>query len=368
MPQPTERVSSRLAASFLPTSAVLEMTYACNHACLFCSCPWFAPDGRFPRHAEMDIAWWKKTIAKLCAMGVTQLAFTGGEPLLKDGVTELIEFAAGCTAEHVKTVDDALVVEHKPPLLYLLTNGLILTEEILDLCARHKVHVGMSLPGMTSFADHTQAGDPFRVLRWFGRTKELGLSTHVGITVTKKNLHELYETMGEALLAGADSVLLNRFMPGGRGLSHASELMLDADGVRQILATAEEVLRLANRKGNVGTELPMCLVDESAHTHLSVGSRCSAGTEFFAIDPSGWVRVCNHSEVRLHHFDEIDRVKDHPYWRKFVFKEFLPAACGGCRELGRCDAGCREAAHIWRGAVDALDPLLPSVTSLLTSL
>ncbi len=28
--------------TILPTVAVLEMTYRCNHACRFCSCPWFA--------------------------------------------------------------------------------------------------------------------------------------------------------------------------------------------------------------------------------------------------------------------------------------------------------------------------------------
>ena len=359
-----EPVTSRLAASFLPPTAVLELTYECNHSCLFCSCPWFAPDGRFVRHPEMDLAWWKSTVAKLCRMGVTQMAFTGGEPLLKAGVEELIRFSAGCTAEHVKTVDGALVVEPGPPLLYLLTNGKILSDGILDLCASLDVHVGLSLPGLTSFTDHTRAGDAAHILKWFKRTKELGLSTHVGITVTRRNLHELYETMGEALVAGADSVLLNRFMPGGRGLAHAKELMLDADGVREMLTIAEEVLRLANRKGNVGTELPMCLVNEASHTHLSVGSRCSAATDFFAIDPSGYVRVCNHSEVRLEHFDQIELVKDNPYWRRFIMKDFLPAACGGCREIGRCDAGCREAAHIYCGAVDALDPLLPSVTPL----
>jgi radical SAM protein with 4Fe4S-binding SPASM domain len=357
-------VTSRLAASFLPATAVLEMTYRCNHQCLFCSCPWFAEGNGFDVRPELGLEQWRAVIEKLCRMGVTELAFTGGEPLLKEGVLELLEFAAGCRAEHVRTENGALLSEPGPPHLYLLTNGKILTEPILERCARLKVHVGMSLPGMTSFTDHTRASDAAHVLGWFKRTKALGLSTHVGITVTRKNLHELYETMAEALLAGADSVLLNRFMPGGRGIRHAGELMLDADGIRQMLATAEEVLRLANRQGNVGTELPKCLIREGAHTHLKVGSQCSAATDFFCIDPSGYLRVCNHSPIRLQHVDQIEEVKDHPYWRRFVLKDYLPKACSGCREVGRCDAGCREAAHIWCGAVDALDPLLPSVTPL----
>ncbi|HOX43301.1 MAG TPA: radical SAM protein [Myxococcota bacterium] len=360
----SEKVQSRLAASFLPATAVLEMTYACNHRCLFCSCPWYAEGNGFDQRPELELPSWKRILEKLCRMGVVDLAFTGGEPLLKQGLEELIVHAAGLEAEHVRTQDGGLVVEPGPPHLFLLTNGRILSERVLELCARHRVHLGMSLPGVTSFTDHTRASDAAHVLGWFRRAKALGIETHVGITVTRLNLHELYETMGEALLAGADSVLLNRFMPGGRGLAHARELALDADGVRQMLSTAEEVLRLANRRGNVGTELPRCLFDPAAHTHLDVGSQCAAATGFFCIDPSGYVRVCNHSPVRLEHFDAIEAVKDNPYWRRFVQKDYLPRACAGCREIGRCDAGCREAAHIACGAVDALDPLLPSVTPL----
>ena len=40
-----EKVQSRLAPSFLPATAVLEMTYRCNHRCMFCSCPWEDPEG-----------------------------------------------------------------------------------------------------------------------------------------------------------------------------------------------------------------------------------------------------------------------------------------------------------------------------------
>ena len=39
-----DSTTRRLAPSFLPATAVLEMTYRCSHACLFCSCPWFADD------------------------------------------------------------------------------------------------------------------------------------------------------------------------------------------------------------------------------------------------------------------------------------------------------------------------------------
>ncbi|MDQ7827098.1 MAG: radical SAM protein [Candidatus Eremiobacteraeota bacterium] len=355
----TGPVTSCLAPSFLPATAVLEMTYRCNHGCLFCSCPWFSPRGDFDERPELTINEWKAIIEKLIVMGISSVAFTGGEPLLKEGIEELLTFAASLEAELIETEGEGLVTKKLPLSVHLLSNGKIMSEKILEICARHKIHLGMSMPGLTTFTDHTRASDSTHILKWFTRAKEMGIETHVGITVTRKNLHELYETMAESLLAGADSVLLNRFMPGGRGITNAGELMLDREGVAEMLEVAEGVLRTANRRGNVGTELPLCLVDEGRHTHLKVGTQCSAALDFFAIDPSGYVRVCNHSPVRLHHIHEVEKVKDHPYWRKFALKDYLPRECSPCQEMGRCDGGCREAAHIWSGSPDGPDPLLP---------
>lgn len=352
--------TSRLAPSFLPSTAVLEMTYRCNHACLFCSCPWYAEGNGFDVRPEMTVAEWKEVIRKVCAMGATNLAFTGGEPLLKQGIEEIIGFAASCTTEHIKTENGALVSEFGPPKLYLLSNGKAMRTEILELCKRHGINLSLSLPGFITFTDHTQAGEARKILEWFRQAHDRGVTTTVGVTVTRKNLHELYETVGEALVAGADTLLMNRFLPGGRGIRYAKDLSLTRDEITQMLETAEEVLCTANRYGSVGTELPKCIVDPGRFKRLRVGTRCSAAIGFFVVDPSGYVRVCNHSPVRLNPFREIEKVKDHPYWKRFVMKDYLPRECGACREIGSCDGGCREAAHIVGGKLDSVDPVLES--------
>jgi len=350
--------SRRLAPSFLPATAVLEMTYRCNHACVFCSCPWYDERGGFDRREEMPIGRWKTAVAGLVSRGCVNFAFTGGEPLLKEGVEDLIEHAAGLTAEHIETVDGKLVSRMGPPGLFLLSNGKSMRQDVLDLCARHDVNLSMSLPGLTTFPDHTRAGvDAQHVLDRFRRAKDAGVKTTVGVTVTRRNLHELYETIAEALLAGADTLLMNRFMPGGRGLSHADDLVLNAEQIVEMLDVAEEVLRAANRKGSVGTELPLCVVDPSRYENLAVGTRCSAAREFFVVGPSGHVRVCNHSPVRLAHLDDVDSLRTDPYWRTFTQKDYLPSECEGCGDRRACDGGCREAAHISGGSVDSPDPL-----------
>ncbi len=348
-----------LARSFLPSTAVLEMTYRCNHECRFCSCPWFAADGRFPCHSELTTAQWKNIIAKLCDMGIASFAFTGGEALLRDDLFDIIAHAAQCRAEHIETKEGELRTYMGAPGLYLISNGKLVTEETLARLKEHEVNLAMSLPGLDTFKWHTGSDTADHVLKMFGKAKAAGLRTVCNVTVTRKNIHELYETLAAGLIAGADQILMNRFLPGGRGLTGAEEMMIDGPMLTQMLDIAEEVLTKAGRFGSLGTEVPRCWADPAKYKRITVGTRCSAALEFFVIDPSGFVRVCNHSQVRLHHFDEIEKVKLDPYWTTFTQRRYLPKECGGCRDAADCDGGCREAAHIVGGKIDSPDTLPP---------
>lgn len=354
---------SVLAPSFLPATAVLEVTYRCNHVCLFCSCPWFAPRPAIPVRKELTVEEWKALVQALCRMGICNIAFTGGEPLLKKGILDLIEWAACQEADRIETEGGTLVSKKGPPRLYLLTNGKILSDDVLKICGKHSVNLSISFPGLDTFREHTGGRDGQHVLEWFRRAKAANVTTTAGITVTKKNIHELFETMAEALLAGADTILLNRFMPGGRGLRYAKELSLAPADITTMLDTAEEVLRAAGRYGHVGTELPKCLVDVGRYKHLKVGTQCSAGREFFVVGPSGYVRACNHSPRELAHFRDIEGLKHDPYWKSFVMKDYLPSGCRSCRWTNSCDGGCREAAHIVGGRIDSPDPLFAGTSA-----
>ena len=120
-----------------------------------------------------------------------------------------------------------------------------MNEEYLYLFKKNDVHLSMSLPGYETFEEHTGVNNADGVLYWFSKAKELGLSTTLNVTVTKKNYHELFETLSMGLINGANSILLNRFLPGGRGLSYMDELILSNDQVNGMLDIAEEVLCLS---------------------------------------------------------------------------------------------------------------------------
>lgn len=349
--------------SFLPSTAVLELTYKCNHACRFCSCPWYG--GMIKPGKEMSVDEWKQCITELCEAGITSFAFTGGEMLLKDGWEDIVHHAASLQAYHYEEEDGAIVCKRKRPSLFLLSNGKIMSDRVLDICKMYDANLSMSLPGITTFEQHTCGGTtPEHVLDWFIRAKEKGVRTTAGITVTSENYFELYETVAAALLAGATTILMNRFLPGGRGLSHR-ELDLTTEQIREFPFTVEKVLAQAGRFGSVGTEFPYCLAHDSRNLeHLSLNTTCGAAKGFFVVGPSGMLRVCNHSPRELVHWKQWNTLMEHPYWRQFIFKDYLPDACKGCTFSGQCDGGCREAAHVCHGSPTAIDPALSACTEL----
>lgn len=347
------------ALSILPETAVLEMTWQCNHQCLFCSCPWYA--GMIPQGRELDTAEWKELIAEYAANGVTTFAFTGGEALLRSDLPEILEFAAAQRVrkiEYERGTEEFQIREGKAQLV-LLSNGCALHDEMLRFCRDHEIHLSLSLPGLDSFPLLTGGGTTAQhVLERLRKAAEYGLHPTAAITVTAINIHELYETIAAALTAGADSILLNRFLPGGRGLAHP-ELNLTPTQIQEMFLVADFALNDFGKDGHVGTETPRCIwIDLEGYHRLRIGSRCAAAHEFFVTGPSGMIRVCNHSPRELLYWRKWRELKDHPVWQEYAFRRYLPEECTGCDMISECAAGCRAAADVTTGSSKGLEPCL----------
>jgi len=336
----------------LPKLAVLELTYRCNQSCVFCSCPWEnTTDARlfYEKKPELTIAEWKDALKVLEKHGAETVSISGGEALLKNGLDELLRYIR---AESNLNKDKKIVV---------ITNGASMNEGFLSLFKEMNVHLSVSLPGLTTFGYHIGAhgNTAANALHWLNRAGQESLSTTVNITVTKKNYHELYETIANGLIAGADTILINRFLFGGRGAAHNEELSLSQEELCGVLETAEDILSKAKRKGSVGTEYPLCVVKKTGREfkRLRVGNRCAAVKEFFVVDPSGYIRTCNHSPVRVGYVFEERIISDIDYWKTFADSSYkLPAMCENCKYTDGCDYGCREAAAIFGGSLSAPDP------------
>ena len=336
-----------------PKTIVLELTYRCNHKCLFCSCPWENDVDGFPKYekgTELDLEQWKQALDILAKGGVKNVSISGGEALLKP---ELLDVLAYIRKKKVFNKNASIV---------LISNGLAMNEAYLAAFKKYNVHLSLSLPGLETFEKHTGHDNAKRVLHWLRRAKEEGVATTVNVTVTNINYNELYETIAHGLIAGADTVLLNRFLVGGRGIRYQDELSLTNEQLNGMLDTAETVLTKSKRWGAVGTEYPLCIISKGKehYKRLAIGTLCAAGTQFFVIDPSGLMSVCNHSPRKVGHIFDKDIISDKEYWARFVNRDYLPEGCLTCKDIDICDCGCREAACIVSGALCALDPCLTS--------
>ncbi len=350
--------TNRFPNLVVPKTAILEMTYNCNHRCVFCSVPWSSPKKTYKKLPELTIREWKNCINILLENGVREICFTGGEATLKPGLKTLIAYAKKKKIDIPLFNKSGKLINHKKiaPEIYLITNGKAINKNWVNFLKKYSVNVTVSLPGIDYYKELTGGGDYKKALSVIKELSKNRIKVVVAICVTKNNLSELFKTIALGFLAGAKGLLLNRFLPGGRGLN-CTELCLNKEEIIRMLDIAEEACIIAKTKGSIGTELPKCIIINRKYKMINVGTKCSGGVDFFAIDPSGKVRPCNHSPIRTGDYKNIKTAIKTKYWQRFKKKDFLPEKCLGCYLSLQCDGGCREAAHIVGGKIDSPDPL-----------
>ena len=108
----------------------------------------------------------------------------------------------------------------------VVTNGRAVTEELLVTLKKFDVLLSISVPGIETFKENTSVDNIENVLHLFRKCKEMGVKTVANIVVSKSNFSELYENISYPIIYGADYILLNRFLPGGRGMKHIEKLIL----------------------------------------------------------------------------------------------------------------------------------------------
>ena len=119
------------------SSAALELTARCNYRCPFCYCIWHEQE---EQPAEINSAEWKRIIDALAGAEVWQITFTGGEPLLKEGLEEILEYAAGCN--RFKTIS-------------IYTNASRLSVPFLKQLKNWNINLNVSLQGLRTYGQST---------------------------------------------------------------------------------------------------------------------------------------------------------------------------------------------------------------------
>ena len=201
--QPMHNIPARGGLNFdeTPFLAIWEITQSCDLACKHCRAaaqPIAHPD-------ELTNAEGKALIDQIADMDMPIFVFTGGDPLKRKDVFELIRYAAG------KGVQVALTPSATP----LLTR-----EAIFKLKEAGLVRLGISLDGSTPEIHDTFRGLPgawARTIQAIEWANEAGIPIQVHTTISRHNAHDLDNLC--ALFEKLAIVMWNVFflVPVGRG-------------------------------------------------------------------------------------------------------------------------------------------------------
>lgn len=184
-----------------PFLAIWEVTQSCDLACKHCR----AAAQPIPHPDQLTTAEGKALIDQISDMHVPIFVFTGGDPLKRQDVFELIRYAAD------KDVKVALTPSATP----LLTR-----EAIFKLKEAGLVRLGISLDGSTPEIHDTFRGLPgawARTIQAIEWANEAGIPIQVHTTISRHNAHDLDNLC--ALFEKLAIVMWNVFflVPVGRG-------------------------------------------------------------------------------------------------------------------------------------------------------
>jgi pyrroloquinoline quinone biosynthesis protein E len=329
---------------------VIEVTAACNHACLHCYNSWRGTgasclSGRTLSRREIrDLTARVRTETRL-----KQIALSGGEPLLRPDVPEIVRDLA-------ETGLDVMVI----------TNAALLTPGVAGRFPPDTVFE------VTLFSADAELHDRIAGRRGaFRHTLEgiVNAHRHRGLlaltcVVTRLNAHDVTRTMELGVALGAQAVLFNRINLTGHTWPQAERLVPTLRQLEDALHAADETARRCAIPTVVSIPIPPCLVDPRQYPDLHFGW-CPRGgiNSYFTLGCTGLLRPCNHSSIVL---GDLRRESFAALARGAACRRFwsnMPAVCRGCHHPLRhqCRGGCPAAAHECFGQPGRLDPFVEHV-------
>ncbi|WP_157368577.1 radical SAM protein [Zavarzinella formosa] len=311
-----------------PLATHVEIIAACNLACSHC----FA--GELPRNQNpLSVREMDTLFGDLAAVGSMRLGLTGGEPLMRKDVFDILDSATSHGLHPCLT-----------------TNGLLVTEETArELGKRNLVWLNVSLDG-----PDRETNDAVRGAGVFDgvieKLKLLGRHTRftLAFTLMKTNVHLVKRCAELARQVGAHTAVFRPMYPAGTGLHH-----LDLMPTFRQYTNALAELRTLDLPGNDLHGLDVFSPETRTATEPQIhrSQTCGAGQHVCSVSVQGDVNPCsflgntfNSGNIRETPFPDI--------WRHSQTMHRMRQALPEDGFQG----GCRARSLVMAGSVDAADP------------
>ena len=267
-----------------PIGVACEITGACNAKCLHCC----VQATRSPIPNELTTEEWKRVIDELCDLEVFEITFTGGEPLLRPDLEELIEYSSS-----------------KGLTTTLLTNGYYLTESKLESIMSAGVKgIIVSLDGADA-----ETHDKFRglnglydhVIELIALLVERNMCVAVVTTISKMNIHQIVDIIELVEELGVPGISLANFRQSGYGKENAylsPSLKEYTKLLTEVGVKEQKLRRLQIKYPNLPAPCFLKSIGPDRYEELKEQGKvglCGAGIIGCAISPDGEIKPCDMS-------------------------------------------------------------------------
>ncbi|CAM2191820.1 PqqA peptide cyclase [Paraburkholderia kururiensis] len=323
-----------------PLWLLAELTWRCPLHCAFCYNP-----VDFARHeAELDTQTWRKVIREARALGAAQIGFSGGEPLLRDDLEELVGYARGLGF-----------------YTNLITSGIGLTEaRIGKLKDAGLDHIQLSFQDSTrELNDFLTSTRTFELKQRVARLiKSHGYPMVLNCVLHRYNLPHVAQIIEMALDMGAEYLELANTQYYGWALLNRTQLMPTAEQLRE----AEDVVNAY--RARVGERCRILFVVPDYFEVRPKACMNGWGSVFLAVSPDGTALPC-HAARSLPGltFPNVrdTSIKDIWYestgFNAYRGEHWMKEPCRDCDERHTDHGGCRCQAYQLAGDAADADPV-----------
>ncbi len=331
----------------------------CNMSCPHC----YAAAVSQPASSDLTHGEALRLLDELASCGVRVVIFSGGEPLLRSDLFDLLA--------HARKLGMAP---------QLSSNGVLIDEDVAARLARCGVaYVGVSIDGIAESNDRYRglAGGYEAAIRGLRFAKSAGMATGLRTTLSQSNREQLDDLIDLAADVEADRFYLSHLVYSGRGyqiadddlsqeetraallrLFERAESLVAADRGPRIVTGSNDsdgvfLLQWLERRygGNAAAEVRELLIGRGGN---SAGERILNVDSRGRVHPDQFWRAAVLGDVRRQSFKSI---LDHPLREQLRRRlEYLTGRCGACSERHLCRGSHRERALARYRDVWASDP------------
>ena len=333
----------------LPQSCALEVSYACNHACPYCSSPWSDPSGNYPIGNPLNVNRWVGVIKSLAEGGVSNYTITGGEPTLLPEFGQLTAALATQQASQVFFISTSESRTRQYPVSFtILTNGdtPLWTRAFCRTLVGARCRIHVHVAGPPSAHSAVTEGNYDRTLRTIQFAVEAGVEVVLNVPIFRGNVNEIAASLHDVIALGVRHVNVMRILPVGRAGGKLDIALTPGEFARAY----QDVSALCGDSGvtcGVGSLVPTCSLPPRTTgnpVYAGIPHRCGCGTSSFCIDPAGLVRPCTCSATVTGSIANLESALNGEAMQAFTRRQH-PPACSGCPVQGQCSGGCPAIWH-----------------------